>query len=203
MKDQALWEGIKTHPMPDGFVGALRERTGWPRDRAEAAIVEYRRLAYLVGLVKSARRVPSRPVEEVWRLHAEQADNYDRFCREVLGRGWTPPNDGVARRNGRDMDLTRKAYTREFGVAPPARIWPDPNRVVRLGLAGGFAAAGAAGSLAAASIGPVIAGGVLAALILLLRGKNGAGQDDDGAMWGVMAAGDGGFDGGGDAGGCD
>jgi hypothetical protein len=73
--------------------------------------------------------------------------------------------------------------------------------VVRLAVAGGFAVAGAAGSLAAASVGPVLAGGAIAALVLFLRDRGGGSGDGD-AAWGMIAAGDGGFDGGDGGGGC-
>lgn len=201
MKDQALWARIEAHPMPEGFVAALMAATGWPRDRALGAVQEYRRLAYLVALVKSVRRVPSKPVEQVWDLHRADATDYAAFT-QVMGRGWTPPRGGFARRDGRDAQATRKAYLREFGERPPAQHWPDPNRVVRLAVAGGFAVAGAAGSLAAASVGPVLAGGAIAALVLFLRDRGGGSGDGD-ATWGMIAAGDGGFDGGDGGGGCD
>lgn len=204
MKDQALWNRIKAHPMPEGFDELLIDRAGWPRARAARAVLEYRRLAYLVALVRSVRRVPSRPVEQVWDLHRGMGAGYARFTADVMGRDWQPPRGGFPRRDGRDAVATRKAYVREFGEQPPARHWPDPNRAVRLVMAGGFAAAGAAGSLVAASVGPVIAGGALALLILMLRDRGGAG--DGNGHWGRIAAGAGGFDGGdggGDGGGGD
>ncbi len=196
MKDQALWDRIEAHPMPEGFDNLLVERTGWPRDRAGRAVLEYKRLAYLTALVRSVRRVPSKPVEQVWDLHREDAADYARFTDQAMGRDWVPPRWGFTRRDGRDAVATRKAYAREFGELPPARHWPDPNRAVRLVVAGGFAAAGAAGSLAATSVGPVIAGGVLALLILALRDRGGGSGGDDSGHWGMASAGDGGFDGG-------
>jgi hypothetical protein len=203
MKDQALWDRIDAHPMPDGFIDLLGERTGWPADRATRAVLEYKRLAYLTALVRSARRVPSKPVERVWDLHREAGASYARFTADIMGRDWTPPRGGFTRRDGRDAVATRKAYIREFGEQPPARHWPDPNRAVRLTVAVGFGVAGAAGSLAAASVGPVVAGAALALLILLLRDRGGGDGGDDSAHWGMIAAGDGGFDGGDGGGGCD
>ncbi|WP_420397678.1 hypothetical protein [Nioella sp.] len=202
MKDQALWERIDAHPMPKGFIDALTAQSGWTRDRAEETVREYKRLAYLVALVKTARRVPSTAVEQVWRLHGEDRSAYQSFCSEALGRDWHLPDGPVPRRGGRDMELTLKAYAREFGETAPARIWPDPNRRVRLGIAGGFAAAGAAGSVAASSVGPVLAGGALAALILWLGNR---GSVEAGDHWWYLPGGDVGFDGsdggGGDGGG--
>jgi hypothetical protein len=199
MKDQLLWERIEAHPMPEGFIELLVARTGWPRDQAEAAVAEYRRLAYLVALVKTARRVPSKAVEQVWRLHGEDRAAYTRFCAEALGRDWHPPGGPFPRRSGRDMELTLKAYAREFGDRAPARIWPDPNRRLRFGIAGGAVVAGAAGSLAAVSVLPVVAGAALAVLILWLGNR---GSVEAGDHWWYLPPNDIGFDGGcGDGGG--
>lgn len=197
MKDQALWHRIAAHQMPDGFVTRLAARTGWPRDRAERAVLEYKRLAYLVALVKTVRRVPSVPVEQVWDLHREAAEDYARFTTGIMGRDWNKPRGGFQRRDGRDAAATRMAYLREFGEQPPARHWPDPNRVAKWAVAGGFVLAGAAGSLAAASVGPILAGGALALIVLVFWGRGGGGKTgDDSAMWGIIAAGDETFDGG-------
>ena len=200
MKDPALWERIEAHPMPEGFAAHVQAQTGWPRDRAEAAVAEYRRLAYLVALVKTARRVPSKAVEQVWRLHGQDRAAYDRFCAEALGRDWHLPDGPFPRRNGRDMELTLKAYAREFGETAPARIWPDPNRRLRLGIAGAVAVAGAAVSLAAMSAVPVVAGAALAVLIVWLGNR---GSVEAGYHWWYLPGGDAGFDGGDSGGGCD
>ena len=204
MKDQVLWERIQTFPMPLDFAERLARNTGWPRDRAEAAIVEYKRLAYLTALVKTARRVPSKQVEAVWDLHIADTDSYARFTGEVMGRRWTRPRGGFAQRDGRDAVATRRAYLREFKTPPPRRHWPDPNRGLRLGIAGAFAVAGLAGSLAAGSFGPGLAGGAVALILLLAPWRTGGQGDDGSAAFGAIIAGDGGFDGGGDGGGgCD
>jgi hypothetical protein len=69
-------------PEVDGvaFIDRLRQETGWTRDRAEGAIGEYRRLVSLCGLVKRARRVPSKPVDAVWRMHQQDAASFVAFA---------------------------------------------------------------------------------------------------------------------------
>lgn len=178
MKNTKLWNRIESWQFPggEGFAPALAKEFGCPEDQAAALVVEYRRYAYLAGLLKSGKRTPSSPVRRVWEAHRRDAANYTAFC-DVLGKAPVPGATGASR-SGHGEYATRQAYRREFGQPPPRRYWPDPNRWIFRVFAAIFVAGGLAGSLADGAIWPLLAGSVLAALILFVPKKPGKGGDD-------------------------
>ncbi len=188
-----MWDRIAAHEFQGGDGGGLAARvmqvTGWEQPRAEAAIGEYRRFIYLLAIVKTARRVAPKDVDRVWQVHMGDEAAYGAFCAEVLKRQLPYRTGGTPR----DRELTHNAYRREFGSAPPGRIWTDPNRIAYWAIAGMLAAGGVLGAGFGGSVWPGVIGVAMALFVLLMPKRAGQGGDDA-AFWGIIAAGD--FDGG-------
>ncbi len=72
---------------------------------------------------------PSDDVDQAWHLHITRTADYERFCREVLGRFLhhhpaAPGADDHQRHRGMYVG-TLAHYRRAFGADAPADVWPD------------------------------------------------------------------------------
>ncbi|WP_162933121.1 hypothetical protein [Roseovarius sp. EL26] len=124
-----LWARIQEYTFPDkadgiSFAYWLMSDTGMSITRATQAIEEYRKFAYLCT-ISSRRLVPSKIVDEVWHIHLTHTKDYwGRFCPEVLNKELHHV-PGKADSQREDEALTHGLYEREFGHAPPYKIWPQ------------------------------------------------------------------------------
>ncbi len=92
---------------------------------------EYRRFLVLTQ-VAGAPVCPSDDVDQAWHLHITRTADYERFCRDVLGRFLhhrpaEAGDDEHARHRAMYAD-TLKTYRRVFHANPPADVWPAVDR---------------------------------------------------------------------------
>ena len=109
------------------FTSRLARENGWSLAFARLVFEEYRRFLYL-SVVVGRPLTAADAIERVWQLHLSYSASYGQgLCRQVLGRRLRyEPREGAERAAGHRAAL--KAYKREFGAAPPAEIWPAPDR---------------------------------------------------------------------------
>ncbi len=145
MRDEALWSRISDYRFEvDGtatpFADHLASAEGWSASFASAVIEEYRRFIYLTRITDGALP-PSWHVDRAWQLHLTHSRDYwEKFCAEVLRHPLHhEPGAGAkdAARRAARYEATRTIYTREFGAAPPARVWRPPWHA-RVGKVGGL-----------------------------------------------------------------
>ena len=136
---RARWERIEAHPIggmatATAFVRRLAREQAWSLDRAEAALLEYRRFAFLC-CIAGQEVTPSRAVDAVWHLHLlHTRDYWDHFCRDTLdatlhhdpGAG----HDDAARHRWQYRQ-TLDLYRRYFGP-PPESFWPQAHGAASL-----------------------------------------------------------------------
>ncbi len=111
------------------FSARLARENGWSRDKALAAIGEYKRFIYLI-CVSPSPLTPSEAVDQVWHLHLVYTRSYwAAFCSGVLGRQIhhepTAGGEHQAVRFREQYAQTCALYEAEFGCAPPAEFWPS------------------------------------------------------------------------------
>src|SRR5262249_50433300 len=86
-----LWQCIQDFPIDDpgdafSFSARLAHENGWSGATAAAAIEEYRKFIYLIG-VSDSPLTPSEAVDQVWHLHLLYTRSYwTEFCGGVLCR---------------------------------------------------------------------------------------------------------------------
>ena len=114
---------------PGAFLERLVAETGWTTAEAHSTILEYRRFLYLAA-VSTNGATPSRKIDEVWHQHLLFTRNYERMCREAIGRTLhhDPGTSAADEERYRQLYLdTLASYEREFGVPPPEDCWPLPG----------------------------------------------------------------------------
>jgi hypothetical protein len=57
----------------------------WPRERVDAAEMEYRRFLFLVKLFPNELAAPSMDVDRFWHHHIIDTANYARDCEAIFG----------------------------------------------------------------------------------------------------------------------
>ena len=129
----ARWQRIATHPLGGDdirFAARVAQANGWTLDEAHAAIVEYRRFAFLACLGEEV--TPSKAVDAVWHEHlVHTRDYWLEFCPRALGMplhhapGGAPEDEA---RFATQYERTLRAYEQWFG-APPPRWWPQRRAV--------------------------------------------------------------------------
>jgi uncharacterized protein (TIGR04222 family) len=136
---RARWGRVEAHPVggadaAKAFVQRLAREQAWSLDRAEAALLEYRRFAFLC-CIAGHEVTPSRAVDAVWHLHLIYTRDYwDQFCRDTLdatlhhdpGAG----HDDAARHRWQYRQ-TLDLYRRYFGP-PPESFWPQAHGAASL-----------------------------------------------------------------------
>jgi len=133
--DAALFSrilGFEIDPpgQPGAFQKRLEAETGWTAAEAKEAIAEYRRFLYLAA-VSSDGATPSQRIDAVWHEHLLFTRNYDRMCREAIGRPLhhDPGTSTSDEERYRQLYLdTLASYEREFGAPPPESCWPTPGK---------------------------------------------------------------------------
>ena len=110
------------------FVNRLCRENGWSVPYAERVLREYKRFAFLAA--EAGHPVtPSEDVDQVWHLHLAYTRNYWHEFRAILGKplhhGPTKGGDDENTKYDDWYSRTRESYTRLFGEAPPADIWPS------------------------------------------------------------------------------
>lgn len=111
-----------------GFSERLARENEWSLGKAERALEEYRRFAFL-AVTTGQEVTPSDAVDQVWHLHLTYTQDYwQRFCPEILGCDLQhgPTAGGMAERDRffEQYAQTLKAYEATFGP-PPADLWPS------------------------------------------------------------------------------
>lgn len=114
------------------FSARLAAEHAWSRDHVARVIREYKRFAFL-AVVTDHAVTPSDDVDQAWHQHLVYSESYWlRFCGEVLCQ---PLHHRPASGDRSDGARYRAAYERTlasyrlfFGEAPPADIWPEPDR---------------------------------------------------------------------------
>ena len=131
---QELWERLRTFDFDLGpsaftFRDRLARENGWTRARADRVIGEYRRFLLLAAAAGHPVS-PSEDVDAAWHLHLTYTRSYwDDLCGRILPAPLHhgPTRGGAAERAKFDdwYARTLASYTRMFGEAPPADVWPD------------------------------------------------------------------------------
>lgn len=113
-------------PLP--FSRRLSKENRWSRAFTDRTIREYKRFAFL-AVVAGHPVSPSDQVDQVWHLHLTYTRSYwQEFCDDILGMPLHhEPTKGGASERAKHDDWYRKtleSYTRVFGHAPSADLWP-------------------------------------------------------------------------------
>lgn len=144
MNDAELWTRISTcHPddveADFPFSKRLARDNGWTHDYALRVITEYQRFAYL-SRMKAGMVTPSDEVDQAWHLHLTYTRHYWGAFRDALGGALHHmPTKGGANQAvlfREAYEKTLDLYRTEFGMAPPADIWP--SAAIRFGKAPHF-----------------------------------------------------------------
>ena len=133
----ALWHRIAAHTIGPAdasltFAARLARENRWSLAHAERVIGEYKRFCYL-AMTAGHEVTPPVAVDQAWHLHLTYSRDYwQTFCPQVLGGDLHHgPTKGGAAERGRfylQYAATLAAYEAAFGAAPPADIWPAPER---------------------------------------------------------------------------
>jgi hypothetical protein len=143
--DLDLWNRIQAYsPDRSGvslpFSARLARENGWSPEFSRRVVEEYKKFIYLI-CVSNEMLTPSEEVDQAWHLHLVYTRDYwIGFCRDVLGRDiHHHPTEGGPSEGAGYRDCyrrTRDRYREEFGVPPPADIWPGEE--IRFGKEGRF-----------------------------------------------------------------
>lgn len=114
------------------FTDRLAREQGWSRRHAVAVDREYRRFLYLAATIDRPM-TPSDAVDQAWHLHLTYTRSYwDDLCGRILRRplhhGPTPGGRDAKECYHDRYSATLERYAAVFGHAPPAAIWPAPER---------------------------------------------------------------------------
>ncbi|MGB0660209.1 MAG: hypothetical protein ACPGNV_08500 [Mangrovicoccus sp.] len=133
MQNTTLWEKIRDYDfnagLPEGsFEYKVAKALSLSPERADAAILEYRRFLYLL-LISVVKPSASHTLNAMWNAHLGlQNGAWENFYYTTFGGtlrrfNFTAPisSEKGSTRFGHLRDL----YLREFGEEPPAKYWPD------------------------------------------------------------------------------
>jgi len=189
MKDTALWQRCRDHPLPTGPEG--QDCVTWLAGEAEITpgqakglVRDYRRFCYLAASGALDRPVAAGLVGLAAALHDASGDA-DRFRRESLGGASWQRRAGLRRS---DRAALLAAYEAEFGERPHDWYWSSRSRAHYWALAALLSCAGAILSYFDGSPALLALGVILALLVLLFAfaaGRTaGAGNLGDAARYG-------------------
>lgn len=129
----ALWQRLEKFALDDPaasfpFTARLARENSWTLDFARRVVEEYKRFVFLT-MVAGHEVTPSDEVDQAWHLHLVYTHSYwDEMCGEILGRplhhGPTKGGHTEGVRFEDQYARTLASYEREFGVSPPADLWP-------------------------------------------------------------------------------
>jgi hypothetical protein len=132
VKDKELWERLQAYAFPlSAGRGSLREhlagKTNLGADKAPRVVDEYRRFLYLAATSQEVV-APSPLIDRVWHTHINDTRAYvEDFAGKVIGR---MIHHSPGRANAADdpaYGRTLVLYEQEFGEAPFAQVWPQPE----------------------------------------------------------------------------
>lgn len=114
------------------FEQKLQDQTGWTPDFCRAAIIEYKRFAYLAS-ISSAPITPSTIVDEVWHLHLTfSRDYWGEFCQNLIEYPLhhEPSEPTELETITAQYKQTLALYEKTFGEIPATAFWPthQPER---------------------------------------------------------------------------
>ncbi len=117
---------------PLAFSQRLARENGWTWFYAQQVIEEYKKFAFL-AIAADHPVTPSDQVDQAWHLHLTYTRSYwDAFCPLVLQASLHhDPTQGGRSENQKFEDWygkTLESYQQFFGQAPPAAIWPAPQK---------------------------------------------------------------------------
>jgi hypothetical protein len=171
MKDAALWTRLLAHDFALSGAGAtlsakVVHETTLNASKAATAVDEYRRFLYLAA-TSATPVAPSQVVNAVWQCHVTDTRAYvDALCNQVIGCMIHNDAPAAAPINDPAYARTLALYAKEFGIAPPPKVWPDAAALGYDRIVGGFAVAGLVlGGLGWAS-GEMLTVGIGVAMIL-------------------------------------
>ncbi len=137
MTDEPLWQRLQAYAIdaPDAafpFTRRLARDNAWPLPYAVRVVQEYKRFCYL-AMSAGHHVTPSDAVDQAWHLHLIYTRDYwDDFCPNVLlGKLHHGPTRGGNDEGDKFKDWyarTLTSYAQHFGQAPPADIWPTPQK---------------------------------------------------------------------------
>ncbi|MCK9684857.1 glycine-rich domain-containing protein [Scleromatobacter humisilvae] len=142
---------VEAHPLsapvdPLAFECRLADGNCWTLGHAVRVVHEYRRFLVLTQ-VAGVQVCPSDDVDQAWHLHITRTADYERFCREVVGRflHHHPAAAGADehQRHRAMYAATLSHYRRAFCAEAPRDVWPAVDR--RFGTAGGCGGGGCGG----------------------------------------------------------
>jgi hypothetical protein len=136
MRNPELWVRLQDIAFDDldsafPFTARLARDNGWSLGFARRAVEEYRRFVYL-AMVGAREATPSDEVDQVWHLHLTYTRHYWGPFAAALGaplhHGPTKGGAAEQARYSNAYAATLALYTEEFGAAPPADLWPAPEK---------------------------------------------------------------------------
>ena len=128
-----LWQNIAAYELDDPaaevpFSARVARDNAWTQEQADNAILEYKKFIYLCA-ISPLELTPSDEIEQVWQMHLIfTRDYWGPFSRTVRKEIHHGPTRGGIEENAPFLSSysdTRKLYEREFGVTPPAEVWPE------------------------------------------------------------------------------
>ena len=133
LNHQHLWVQLQALRISEpnaalSFEQRLARENAWSLGYAERVVLEYKRFVYLIA-ISGKELTPSDEVDQAWHLHLAYTHSYwKKLCAEVLGfELHHQPTQGGADQlthfKERYQD-TLNIYQQEFGMLPPADIWP-------------------------------------------------------------------------------
>lgn len=118
------------------FTDRLARENGWSVGYARRVVEEYKRFAFL-SVVAGHMVAPSDEVDQAWHLHLTYTQSYwTKFCPLLGRRLHHHPTRGGPEEHRKHLSMyeqTLGSYTRVFGHAPPADIWPPAAERFRFG----------------------------------------------------------------------
>jgi hypothetical protein len=140
IEQEALWTKLNNLELDEpaasfSFSDRLARENGWTFSFAIRAVEEYKKFIFLI-CISSHPLTPSDEVDQVWHLHLLYTQSYwIDMCKKILQREihHGPTRGGNAERNKFKnwYQETKDLYTKTFGQAPPADIWPNEEKRFR------------------------------------------------------------------------
>ena len=111
------------------FRNRVAHENGWDLAKAERAVQEYKRFAYLCAHSRTPC-TPSMEIDQVWHMHMTYTRDYwGKFCPHILGyelhHGPTEGGDDEDQKHIDQYEYTLLYYEQVFGRPPPSDLWPS------------------------------------------------------------------------------
>jgi hypothetical protein len=111
------------------FSSKIANKHGWHYWLALAAVKEYKKFIYL-GIISNFQVTPSIIIDVVWHEHILFSKAYREFCDVVIEHQFDHypellKSDEQSEKYKLQHINTLHLYFKEFGIAPPSRIWGE------------------------------------------------------------------------------